>query len=274
MFRLLPITLLLIVSLASIGHAGFDVFGIPHAAITAVYYFESTEGDGTVTKDGSLFQNHGFLWDGATITENGKYDNCLQLTGNAGFGTTVSIVPVLADSEFSIAAWVKLPKQTNENSLYLAFAGRDENNDTISGMILVIMPSGNIRGLHRNSIEDAAEGIETDTQNVADDKWHHIVFSRYITTYALYIDGETVATRFGTSSPKFAGDSAALYISNLSEDPLTGTVLIDELGFFQTGFSPYEARGLYNDGLAKFFDTMPVKPQGRLATTWGQLKSQ
>ena len=50
--------------------------------------------------------------------------------------------------------------------------------------------------------------------------------------------------------------------------------LVDEVGFFETGFSAYEIEGLYKDGLETFLEVMPVESQGKLATTWGGLKSQ
>ena len=52
----------------------------------------------------------------------------------------------------------------------------------------------------------------------------------------------------------------------------TRKTLIDDVGFFETGFSTYEIKGLYEDGLATFLETMPVSPQGRLTTTWGEIK--
>ena len=44
--------------------------------------------------------------------------------------------------------------------------------------------------------------------------------------------------------------------------------LVDEVGFFETGFSAYEIKGLYEDGLETFLEVMPVESQGKLATTW------
>ena len=50
---------------------------------------------------------------------------------------------------------------------------------------------------------------------------------------------------------------------------LTGSVLVDEVGFFEIGFSVDEVKGLYDDGLTDFLEAMPVDPREKVATTWG-----
>ena len=50
----------------------------------------------------------------------------------------------------------------------------------------------------------------------------------------------------------------------------TGDVLIDDAGFFETGFSSYEIKGLYNDGLEDFLEAMPVEPSRKSRYYLGQ----
>ena len=87
----------------------------------------------------------------------------------------------------------------------------------------------------------------------------------------LFIDGKLVAKKY-RGGATFSGEFTEIFIG--SSSPLTGDVFIDEVGIFRTGLSAYDMQGLYNDGLTKFLETMPVNPQDRMATTWGQLKSQ
>ena len=70
----------------------------------------------------------------------------------------------------------------------------------------------------------------------------------------------------------FVSDSTLIAIRGESDEDLTGTVLVDEVGFFETGFSVYEVKGLYDDGLTDFLEAMPVDPRAKVATTWGALK--
>ena len=55
---------------------------------------------------------------------------------------------------------------------------------------------------------------------------------------------------------------------------IRGNAIIDNLGFFETGFSPYEIKALYQNGLHNFMEVMPVSPRNRLATTWGEIESR
>ena len=71
--------------------------------------------------------------------------------------------------------------------------------------------------------------------------------------------------------PNFVGDLVLLTIATGAEN--NQNTLVDEVGFFEVGFSAYEIAGLYEDGLETFLEAMPVESQGKLATTWGELKS-
>ena len=75
-----------------------------------------------------------------------------------------------------------------------------------------------------------------------------------------------------TDRPQLHGDVFLLWITSVGS--LEDTAYVDEVGFFQDNFSTYEIKGLYKDGFKKFLETMPVSPQGRLTTTWGELKSE
>lgn len=277
MFRMFWV-LLLTIGFVSISNAGFDsvagIQDIPHPVIIVLYRFESaTQIEGShITEDIGIREAHGFLWDDAAIVENGKYGNCLQLQNKGAIGTLILPIPALVKSEFSFTVWVKLQQQVSD--LHFILAGRNAANETVSGIMVAMTSSDQVRGSYRNSIEDITTFVEADAPNVSDNQWHHIVFSKIITTYTLYVDGEPVASAFGEPTPKLIGERVVFYISNLSDNDLIGEVLIDDLGYFETGFSPYDVKGLYNDGLTKFLETMPVSPQGRLTTTWGHIKSQ
>ena len=227
MFRLLPITLLLTLILANISNAGLDfaaIPGIPHPTKIALYHFESAEEEDEIkfTIDEGFWESHGVLFNEATIVENGKYGNCLQLEQQGWLGAIVSEVPALAQSEFSFTVWIKFSQPANE--LYFALAGRNADNETISGISVIILPSGNFRAVYRHTIDETFTGVETDDQNIFDGEWHHIVFSKLVTTYTLYLDGEPVAEAFGEPDPKLEGERAVLYVDDLSEDNLKGTV--------------------------------------------------
>ena len=269
MFRFLPITLLLIVSLASVGYTGFDNEEIISRAI-AVYNFEDTT-------DFTARESDGELKDGATLADDGVSGKGLQLTSEASFSSsTLDPFPILASLEFSIIAQVKM-SQEEDVSVHFSLSSYDK--DTFfptSNIVLCITPDGNLKG---ESGELTAKleiitmaSIESEESNLADNEWHHIAFTKYGDTYALFIDGESVKSYHSSQYRRLAGNVSSVRAFS-SEPGLQGNVFVDNLAFFETGFSPYEIKGLYEDGLDKFLEIMPVSPQGRLATTWGQLKS-
>ena len=64
----------------------------------------------------------------------------------------------------------------------------------------------------------------------------------------------------------FVADGTFIIIAGPSDEDLTGSVLVDEVGFFETGFSVYEVKGLYDDGLTDFLEAMPVDPREKAST--------
>ena len=63
------------------------------------------------------------------------------------------------------------------------------------------------------------------------------------------------------------------YIGNpIYQDTFNGRILIDDVGFFETGFSIYEVRAIRQFGVGAFLKAMPVEPSGKMTTTWGDIK--
>ena len=71
--------------------------------------------------------------------------------------------------------------------------------------------------------------------------------------------------------PNFVGDLVLLTIVTSAEN--NQNTLVDEVGFFETGFSAYEIEGPYEEGLETFLEVMSVESRDKLATTWGELKT-
>lgn len=129
---------------------------------------------------------------------------------------------------------------------------------------------GNIKGTHTDHTTGKSLVIPTQEQNVSDNQWHHIAYVLFADTYTLFIDGEVVLSQPAVVRPNFVGDLVLLTLVTSAEN--NQRTLVDEVGFFETGFSAYEIEGLYEDGLKTFLEVMPVESQGKLATTWSDLK--
>lgn len=267
MFRLLPITLLPILSLASVVHAGLNHTTLNSAI--AVCYFEQLT-DSTARSSDITLHN------GATLVENSIFEKGMKITGNASFTIKPNLTPATIGREFSIIARVKIPKQ-NESCLHFGYAVLNSNSQQAGNITMSIMPDGNLRGTRTNyDINGKATNeikLVTDAQNVTDDEWHYIAFTKYGHTYALFVDGKLIGDFHVSTYFQVQADLPLIFVGG-SVNGIQGDAIIDNLGFFETGFSPFEIKSVYQNGLYNFLEIMPVDPQGKVATTWGEIKAR
>lgn len=251
--------------------------------VVSVYYFEenriliNNQGRFLQTDDSGPRGNHAVLQTGARMTDDGKLGKGIQLRDKGKIYGALNGELSLSD-EFSIVTWVKMPQQTTEFNIgMVAFT---EEWSAVGAAVMKVLPDGDILGVYTN-FERVGEipldsTVESQGYNVADGNWHHIAFTQYANDFSLYINGELVAHTVDILRILFSGALTYTYLSPLVDSQLTGSVVVDELGFFGTGFSIYEIQALYNheQGLEGFLAAMPVNPQGNSVTTWGKLKTQ
>ena len=202
----------------------------------------------------------------------GKSGKCLSLVGDDVFGAGTRLFPHFASIGFSIVAWVKRPQQNKGLVLYMMGQYEEDPENVVSEIILGVTPTGNIKGTHVTYPTDTSAVLTTQDENISNNRWHHIAYTLFANTYTLFIDGEPVLKHEATVFPGYYGDRILLFHDHLQIVRVRR--FIDDVGFFETGFSVYEIKGLYEDGLATFLEAMPVSPQGRLTTTWGEIKSR
>lgn len=278
MFRTFFFALL---SISCVANAGLDI-GLSDDII-AIYDFEvdTFESDerGSYAESSGPHEMHGYFHPPDPFeffSDDGKFGQCMVLSDNTKMRAYTERPPQIGGT-FSIVAWIKMQRQPSGTSIHLSLSGISFGIAPHSRIMLTVTSSGNIAIAQDYIPDPGVIGISfyrllTEDQNVVDNEWHHIAVSRHAHTYRLFIDGELVKSDF-TSAPRFTGEFTSFKIGSISTENLIGEVFIDNVGVFRTGFSVYEMRGLYEDGLTKFLETMSVNPQGRLATTWGQLKS-
>lgn len=241
-----------------------DLLGTEHIrnGVIAVYHFESIKkkGDLQYTEDSGPQNLPGSLLEGATLAKNGESGNCLLLKGKATFGSGTRLFPSMAGRGFSIVAWVKRPPQKDEGLVFFMYANSKEDNANVGAITLAITPSGNIKGRHVDFRENISATVATQDQNVSDNKWHHIAYSLYANTYTLFVDGKVVQKHVATVPPGYSGDLLLMGIMPSSKKQIKSSAFVDEVGFFETGFSIYEIQGLYKDGLTEFLKAMSFSP--------------
>ena len=175
--------------------------------------------------------------------------------------------------ELSIAAWVKAPGRgmisSWDRSEFFRFAVGDDVGGN-SGTTFVAFD-------HCCPVHDWYG--ETD---VADDQWHHLVATFDGTEKRIYIDGELDASTDSTTEVIGAGQSRFGFIGTGSEagefDAATGPTwafngIMDEYLMFHRALSEAEIEHLATGPLDPFAELTAVDPNGKLSTTWGNLKA-
>ena len=232
-----------------------------------VLYFdyEDFDGDTVVEKSG-----HGY--DGAingkvTQSDDGKFGKAAEFKSGSFLDLDgPNIDPDHIPTEgMSIVAWIHVDAVT-DMAIFNARAG-----DNTWLVHPEARGDGNYRWLNRSpggtTIFDIRAG-----KNKANEWIHYAgTFSRADGLAVLYINGKNAGeekARVGTPiAPDW--DSGARVGYNIDNNrPFAG--LMDELNVWKRGLTEEEVNSIMNDGIEEFF---AVEAQGKLATTWGRLKS-
>ena len=231
----------------------------------AVYYFSSLTDSGEVL-DYSGNSLHGTPFNAAALsTAPGR--RYLSFGSNAaGFQAWSDTHPLLVLKEFSIVAWVRIPRQLNNFDIQIqAYNGSIAN-----------VPE-NVRAKSEGSITLGVSGVGTlfgsytdhtfiGSRRIQNDQWGHIAFVVNNTSFRLYLNGNRIANLPISRHESFAGTGSFLSIGTGARGH------VDEVGFFKNDLTATQVRLLYDYGLATLINVAPVVPGGKVATTWGALK--
>ena len=233
----------------------------------AVYYFNSLTDSGHVF-DYSGNGLHGIL-DDDTWLERISGRNCLLLSDEGFFFPWGGNKPLFVSKEFSIVAWVKIPRQTYDFPIYV-YADRPVDDFTWEAIGEVGLWVGADNTLRGDYSFDAVESvsIETRGRNVNNNRWHHIGFVINSFSMQLYLNGKRIATRFVNRHRSFNGPGSGIIIGASTRGS------VDDVGFFRNDFSDAQVKLIYDRGLANIISIAPVDPNGKVATTWATLKKR
>jgi hypothetical protein len=242
-----------LVMLSSIGNAEIDE--------SLVLYFPFDEGKGDEVKDLSKYGNNGTAVPKADWVD-GKSGGAIQVTGGAGhveipasdslhgdvlvesFTITAFIRPVLSGDTWQ-HIWRSRPLEAGHNTLFV----------NIGGFL-------SWRGMVGGSWTVLCEGIAGD---IVADEWQHVAMVSDGKNFRMYVNGKQVQE---TAFIETDGAIETFYVGGdaVSEN-YTGA--IDEVSVWSRVLSEDEINILYTEGVEAF---LSVKPAGKLATTWGEIK--
>ena len=107
----------------------------------------------------------------------------------------------------------------------------------------------------------------TGAMKVTEKKWHHIALTFDGSEFLIYLDGKQESELKGGGKKNFTGIT---YIGSrhTGMDEAYGG-LLDELAIYAGVLDQKQIEDIMNEGV---LDQFPVEPNGKLATTWGQVK--
>ena len=268
--------LVVLFSIISASFAGLD----QHSRfddVIAIYKFANTndsgpKGHNLTLEDGAILTDEGKFGKGLQVSEEGA---AYSLRNNDGFLSSFDFSLI---NKLSIVAWVKTSNQSGE--FCIVMAQRDEEEEWSSASLCV--ENNTVDGLFFEpddglDFTDETQLIEAEVPEINNGRWHHIGFTIAEDFYRIFVDGEVKISEEAEGSISvlgFSQDKILLNIGQLGDTALGSNVYVDDVGLFETGFSIYEMKGLYEEGLDSFLEAMPVDPQGKVATTWGKIKAR
>ena len=242
-FTSILLTLLLIVFVA--GYAKADLVGL--------WLFD--DGTGKVAKDSSRNGNNGTI-NNATWTD-GKYGKALEFNGTNA-NVEIQHASMLSVETFTLMAWMNVPGFTGN---WQTIATQDTAGPNRNYGLFINNGSGLI---HYSFTSGKAWQSFNATSNPVDGKWHHIAATYDKTTFKCYVDGKVD----GETPNNLKPDNASTVItigSWVGGGWLKGK--IDEVALYNNALSQADIQKVMN-GLAT-----PVESKGKLAISWGRIKT-
>ena len=242
---------------------------VDSATAVGVWLFD----DGDVS-DSSGNGNDGELINGAEVTDGGKWGMALSLDGDDDYVNVANSTSLDSTAPaYTGVAWVKLQRKGDphgaccaDDHMVIAFT-TDWNN------ILNVFGPG--RNTNQGKVEVGSRELNPrwlfGPTAVNDDEWHHLAFTYDGAKTILYIDGEVDAEQDTTNDFGVIGVDVHLGGTPTQRQALG---LMDEIAVFNVALEQGDVQNLMNDGLGSVLGLTPVSPQGRLTTTWANIKNQ
>lgn len=251
------IGLFAILQLSSYAEFGYD-------NIRGMWLFD--EGSGEVATDSSKSENDGTIHGAQWV--DGKFGKALQFDG-AGNWVEVphsDAVGFEAGSSFSLTVYYK------GTSVGGSLAGKNYEDKSQALPWYMFWNGGGDKKITfflRNSAGTSYR--PQSTTDIADDTWHFIAGVANADTgkASLWVDGKMEAELDYATDSGYGNSEGVFHIGRHFDRYTTG--IIDEVVLYDVALNESDLQSIMTDGLATI---TPVEATGKLATSWGSLKSK
>lgn len=223
-----------------------------------VLYLSFDEGSGKTAEDASIHGNHGQLI-GDPKWVKGRFGNALKFNGKTDWVEVAHNDSLTVDSEVTVMAWIKAERFTDPSTRWQGIVAKSNNPRSYS--LYTTSDEG-------GALHFSAMGGST-SKNIKLNEWQHVVAQVKDEKHLYYINGKDGGG--GASNVKLPGkkDTAKVLVGNTHEGTREFLGLIDEVRIWNRALSQKEVQFHMNAGKNK----VSVEPNGKLTTSWGNLKT-
>ena len=243
----------LVLSLCVLTHfMATDVVALDTDGLVGVWLLD--EGKGEAVKDSSGNGLDGKIAQGKPKWVKGKFDGAMEFGGSDM--VTVSDDDALDLEEFTLAAWVNIPKISGA---WQIVASKENRNPTGRNYGLF----GNINtGVIHYSFTTNAGWKSFDAKTVVTDgDWHHVAGTYDGSDFKLYLNGQVDAQVSPGTKPDTSDNLFFIGGCDIGNYWMTGA--IDEVVLYDRSLSEKEINELIEDGMVVTLE----QPGGKLVTT-------
>ena len=220
------------------------------------------EGKGEAVTDSSDNGLDGKIAKGKPKWVDGKFDGAMEFGGQDM--VTVDDDNALDLEEFTIAAWVNIPKVSGA---WQIIASKEHRNPT--GRNYGLFGHINSGVVHYSFTTNSGWKSFDAKTVVTDGDWHHVAGTYDGSDFKLYLDGAVDAQVSPGTKPD--NHDNFFFIGGCDIGGYWMTGVIDEVVLYNRALSEQELNDLIEDGMSVALD---VQPGGKLVTTWSRLKTR
>ncbi len=220
------------------------------------------DGKGETVTDSSDNGLDGKIAKGKPKWVDGKFGGAMEFGGQDM--VTVDDDNALDLEEFTIAAWVNIPKISGA---WQIIASKEHRGPT--GRNYGLFGHINSGVVHYSFTTNAGWKSFDAKTVVTDGDWHHVAGTYDGSDFKLYLDGGVDAQVSPGTKPDNHDNFLFIGGCDIGNYWMTGT--IDEVVLYDRALSEKELNELIEDGMSVALD---VQPGGKLVTTWSRIKAQ
>ncbi len=252
--------LTLLTLVASFAHAANE----PEDALILYMSFDTI--DGIQTIDHSKYENHGEMMGNPQHVE-GRFGKALQFNGVSDYVEIPHHETLTVDQDVTVMAWIHTERHTGpDNAQWQGILAKGNNPRSYS-----FWTEEKSKCLHF-SVGAPNGGSVCHQGEVKLNEWQHVVAQVNSGTHRYWINGEKVGETGNKPDPPGLEDTSPVVVGTAGGGNKRYFLgMIDEVRIWNRALTEEEVNEQMEKG---HFALFPVDPRQKLATTWGNLKTQ